>query len=314
MPRRVTHPTRPSNTEPAVLSIETGLQAVVDQWRRGGLQSEQTVARVSETATRFAARLQATGVATFADATPSDAAGFVHARTRGGGEPEIATQHARRTAVRMLYRTLRTLGQPVGDPTLDLLLPGKGQLAARPLTDDELMLCRATAQLGWPDSARLRAVVWALGETSAISSEITALTIGHLDDPTEPATVRLPGTRRHDPRTGALSDWGRRIIARHVTDLLARGATPDTALAYAGAAPPGGAKAQAAACNALRHVLDMAGFGPDADVRPASLRNWYGRRLYDSGTALEQVARALGHRTLDGCAEDIALTWREDAR
>jgi integrase/recombinase XerC len=176
------------------------------------------------------------------------------------------------------------------------------------------MLCRATAQLGWPAAARLRAVVWALGETGAVTSEITTLTVAGLDDPADPAAVRLPGTARHDPRPGELSAWGRRILARHVADLIGRGATAATPLAYAGAAPLGGAKAQAAACNALRHVLDHAGFRHDADVRPASLRNWAGRRLYDAGTPIEQVARALGHRSLDACAEDIALAWREDPR
>jgi integrase/recombinase XerC len=258
--------------------------------------------------------LSATGIATFTAVTPADAAAFVHARTRGGEEPELATRHARRTAVRMLYRTLRTLGQPVGDPTLDLRLPRRGLLASRPLTDDEVMLCRATAQLGAESVARLRAVVWALGETGAVTSEITTLTLADLDDPTEPSTVRLPGTRRHDPRTGELSPWARRLLTRHVTDLRSRGATATTRLVYLGAAPPGGAKAQAAACNAIRTVLNLAGFGADADVRPASLRNWVGRRLYDAGAPLEQVARALGHRSLDACAEDIALAWREGAR
>ncbi|MGY1713090.1 tyrosine-type recombinase/integrase [Geodermatophilus sp. SYSU D01106] len=272
------------------------------------------MARVGETATRFAARLSATGVATFTAVTPTDAAGFVHARTRGGEEPELATRHARRTAVRMLYRTLRALGQPVGDPTLDLRLPPRGLLAARPLTDDEVMLCRATAQLRGEAVARLRAVVWALGETGAVTSEITTLTVADLDEPTKPSTVRLPGTRRHDPRTGELSPWARRFLTRHVTDLINRGATATTRLAYAGAAPPGGANAQAAACNAIRTVLDLAGLRADTDVRPASLRNWAGRRLYDAGAPLEQVARALGHRSLDACAEDIALAWREGAR
>src|SRR4051812_6702973 len=261
MPRRVPQLTRTAPARPAPLSVDAALEAVLATWRSEGLHSEQTIARVGETATRFTARLQASGIATFAEVTPADAAGFVDARTRAGAEPGLATRHARRTAVRMLYRTLRALGQPVGDPTLDLRLPSRGLLAARPLTDDEVMLCRGTAQLGWPAAARLRAVIWALGETGAVTSEITTLTVADLDDPGNPATVRLPGTARHDPRTGELSPWGRRILARHVADLIGRDATPATPLAYAGAAPLGGAKAQAAACNALRHVLDHAGFG-----------------------------------------------------
>src|SRR5688500_13380795 len=101
MPRRVTQPSRISPHRPAALPLDVALPAVLASWRAEGLHSEQTVARVGETAARFTARLRASGVATFAEATPADAAGFVDARTRTGAEPELATRHARRTAVRM---------------------------------------------------------------------------------------------------------------------------------------------------------------------------------------------------------------------
>ncbi len=128
----------------------------------------------------------------------------------------------------------------------------------------------------------MRVTAWALGEATAVSSEITRLRICDLDDREAPTTIRLPGTRRHDPRVATLTDWGRLVLARRVQELTASGAPPTTLLAYGGHAPPGGAKAQASVCNALRDVLDAAGLATEADVRPSSLRHWAGRAAYDA--------------------------------
>jgi integrase len=295
---------------PSPLSLSDAVGAVLTRWAADGAHSEQTLARMGETVRRFAARLRAQDVPSFSTVTAGQARGFVLARTRAGEPPEVATQHARRTAVRTLYRTLRALAQNVGDPTLDLVLPPRGPLAARPLTEDEITLARASAQMTAGRSAGMRTVAWALGEATAVSSEITAVRLRDLDDPRSPSTVWLPGTRRHDPRTAALTVWGARMIAARADLLRANDAGPDALLAYGGAAPPGGAKAQASVCNALRDVLDAAGLAAEPDVRPSSLRHWAGRRAYDTGLPVEAVARLLGHRSLDATAEDIALDWR----
>jgi hypothetical protein len=57
------------------------------------------------------------------------------------------------------------------------------------------------------------------------------------------------------------------VLHRRVATLLENGATTRTLLCYSGSAPPGGSKAQAAACNALRNVLAAAGLGAEPDVR-----------------------------------------------
>jgi integrase/recombinase XerC len=279
-------------------------------WQTSQTHTEQTLARMSETVRRFAFRLDATGVHDLQGVTPRAARAFVDAATRGGQPPELATRHARRTALRTFFRTLRQLGLYDGDPTLDLVLPPRGALAARPLSDDEITLGRLSAQVGLGARRPMRAVAWALAEATAVSSEITTVRIADLDDSRYPAAVRLPGTRRHDPRTGQLTDWGRRIVAARVTALRAAGADGQTLIAYGGAAPPGGAKAQASVCNALRDILGVAGLGQEPDVRPTSVRHWAGRRLFDAGQPIDAVARALGHRSLDAAAEDIALAWR----
>lgn len=284
---------------------------VVRRWRESGTFTEQTLLRCEETLIRFASRLDAQGVHRLVDAEPRHCAGFIAAPTKTGTPPELATQHARRVALRMAFRALREDGDEVGDPTLDIVLAARSSRAARPLTDDEVALCRASSRLGQAGSGSLRrAVAWALGEATAVTSEISAVRCGDLDDAQHPRWVRLPGTRRHDPRRGELTEWGSAVVARMLRQRDAEGAGPASPLAYRGRSEPGQAGAQAAACNAIAAVLDLAGLSDQIDVRPASLRNWAGRRLYDQGVPLEQVARRMGCRSLDTCAEDLALGWR----
>ncbi len=159
------------------------------------------------------------------------------------------------------------------------------------MTDDEVTLARVTARLGDAGTRSLqRAVCWALAEATAVTSEISAIRVRDVDDARAPRWVQLPGTRRPDPRAGELTDWGSLIVARQVQALTQARHTSATLLTYKGRGAPGEAGAQASVCNAIGAVLDSAGLAREPDVRPASVRNWAGRRLYDSGLPLEQVA------------------------
>src|SRR4051794_30441362 len=57
--------------------------------------------------------------------------------------------HVRRSAVRLLFRTGRQLGLCTSDPTVDIVLPPRSSLRARPLTDDEVGLCRSASVHRW---------------------------------------------------------------------------------------------------------------------------------------------------------------------
>lgn len=288
------------------------VQAAVAAWRAGGAFSEQTLVRSEETVRRFGRRLEVQGI-TYAQAiTAEHCQGFLDSMTGRGQRPELATRHARRVALRMLFRTWRDLGLEVADPTLDLRLPPRSSRTARPLTDVEVTLGRAATRLGLAGSASLqRAVAWALAEATAVTSEVSAVRLADLDDPQDPRYVHLPGTRRADPRLGELTDWGAAVVQRQARLLRDRRLPATTLLTYRGAGMPGEQVAQAAVCNAIGAVLDAAGLGSEPDVRPASVRNWAGRRLYDQGMPIERVAHRMGHRSLDATAEDIGLAWRE---
>ena len=291
--------------------LAASLAQAVQAWRAAGEFSEQTVERFALTVTKFGRRLERQGISAPEQVELAHAQGFVDAATAAGRQPELQTRHFRRTALRVLFRTLRELGYEVGDPTLDLQLPPRTANPARPLTDAEVGLCRASTRLGVAGSSSLhRAVAFALAEATAVTGEISTIRVSDVDHPNEPQWVHLPGTRRHDPRLGELTDWGRLIVARQLTLLTAKGAPASTLLTYAGRAVPGGKSAQASMCMAVSAVLDLAGFADQSDVRPASVRNWAGRRLYEQGMPLEQVARRLGSRSLDTAAGDIDLTWR----
>lgn len=284
---------------------------VLDRWAEEGDFTPATLEKCGEAVTRFARRLDRQGVRDLAEVGPEHCQGFIDAATKDATAPSLTTRHSRRSAIRMFFRTLRELGYDIGDPSLDVRLPSRTNAAARPLTEVEVTLCRATSRMGEAGGRSLhRAVCWALGETTAVSSEISAVRVGDVDHPDQPRWVRLPGTRRHDPRLGELSDWGSRIVARQLDLLAQRGATPATLLSYRGQQVGGGTHAQSSVCNAVGGVLALSGLGTEPDVRPASVRNWAGRRLYEAGLPIEQVARRMGARSLDTVAVDIGLDWR----
>jgi nucleotide-binding universal stress UspA family protein len=295
-------------------ALEEQAEDAFAAWRSSGDFTEQTLLRSEELIARFVRRLGAQGVRDCGQIAPHHCHGFIDAFTSDAKPPELSTRHARRTALRMFFRTLRELGVEVTDPTLDLRLPSRTSRAARPLTDSEIVLARTATRLGVAGSASLqRAVSWALAEATAITSEISCVRVRDLDSYTEPQFVQLAGTRRVNARLGELSAWGSAVVARQTHLLRERGNGPGTLLTYRGSGTAGQHTAQAASCNAISAVLSAAGLAEQRDVRPASLRNWAGRRLYDAGMPIERVAIRLGARSLDAAAEDIALQWAEDA-
>lgn len=299
---------------PERAALRDALPQVFTFWEASGAFSPQSLDRMAETVSRFAARLAADGVQFFDQVTPQLAEAFIVAPRRGGGTPEVATTHVRRSAVRALFRALRALGLASADPTIDVRLAPRGDLAARPLTDDEIALCRISAQtVAKPASATVRAAAWALAEATGVSTEIARVRVHDLDSTSRPRAVRLSGGVRRNPRIGVLTTWGTDAIARRLAQLDAAGAGDDALIAYGGSAPAGSAKAQSSVCEAIRATLVAAGLGAERGVRPASVRHWAGRAAFDAGAPIEKVAAMMGHRSLDEAARDIGFAWHAAA-
>ena len=120
------------------------LMAVVEvSWGSSGELSSQSVERMVDLAQRFLLFAQrAHSVEVLADIDAEAAREFIAVAGRSG-LPSAATQHLRRSTIRLLFRTARQLGLVEGDPTLDIVLPARTGLRARPLDDAEVALCRS---------------------------------------------------------------------------------------------------------------------------------------------------------------------------
>jgi integrase len=266
--------------------------------------SAQGLRRIVELFDRFAnfAAL-GHGVARFDEVTPGFARAFVDAPGVDGAAPSLATRHLRRSAIRLLFRVARRLGLATQDPTLDLHLPPRSLSIARPLTDEEVALCR-TAALHSLTSTRL-AAAWALAEATARTAELSHLRVADLE--LDRARVWVHGSQRTEARWGRLSDWGRVQLERRVREL---GNTADSSslLVYGG---DGLAESrQASSCQAIGETLRRAGLATEPDVRPVSVAAWAGARVLADTGRIEAAARALGCRSLDTAARLLRFDWR----
>jgi site-specific recombinase XerD len=215
-------------------------------------------------------------------------------------EPAAATMHLRRSAVRLLFRLARESGLEVSDPSLDVTLPARARRPLRTLTEAEIVVCRGVS-LHTLTETRLPAA-WALAEATARTSELPFILATDIDVLT--GTVRIHGSSRTRPRRGFLTTWGLQQLKRRLERSGPAG-TDHRAVIYEG--KRGGASGQASASAAIAWTLRRAGLATDAAVRPASVAAWAGRRLFDEGVALEEVARRLGIHSLDRTASFIGL-------
>jgi integrase/recombinase XerC len=201
----------------------------------------------------------------------------------------------------MLFRYARAVGMVEGDPTLDLVLPPRSILTSRPLTDDEIGLCRGCSL--WSLVSARRAAVWALAEATCRTSELPHIRVDDLD--LDAGHVSIHGGKATEPRLGQLSDWGAKQLGRRVDEL----GDPTAPLVYRGQSPSGAG--QVAGAAALIDVLTRAGLHSEPDVRPGSVAAWAGVQVLNETGRIEAVANALGVRSLDQAARIIGWDWKQ---
>lgn len=249
---------------------------------------------------RFA--LSGFGSTSLDEIRPEIARSFIEATTASGKPPSVSTRHWRRTALRLLFRAAREAGLVTGDPTLDLELPPRSSLGTRPLTDDEVALCRSVAQ--WSLAGSRRAAVWALAEATCRSSEVPNISADDID--LGSGRVWISGGKATEPREGCLTDWGLQRVRARILEL----GEPAQPLVYSGRSPSGAG--QVAGASALVDVLTRAGLHQEPDVRPGSVAAWAGRRVLDETGRIELAAKALGVRSLDRAAGIVGWDWKAD--
>ena len=285
-------------------TLECALEAVTVELTVCGALSPQSLARLVELMRRLTRFVEhGFGVTTPDRVLASHVVAFVMAPTASGTTPSIATMHLRRSAVRLFFRISRQLGFVGGDPTLDLQLRPRSSISVRPLTDDEVALCR-TATLQSLTGTRLSAA-WALAEATARTAELPRIVVADLDLPA--LRVWVHGSSRTEARWGGLSEWGAQQLERRIED-CARTGDHSTPLVYGGA---GSAESrQASSCQAIGETLRRAALATEPDVRPLSVAAWAGAQVFAETGRIEAAARALGVRSLDGAARLIDLDWR----
>lgn len=263
--------------------------------------SDQTRPRFAATADRFRLFcLRSYGLRLLEEVTPEIADAFVSALIDGGA-PSVATMHVRRSVLRFVFRQARDLGLASHDPCVDLILPPRSGLTARPLTDDEIGVCRSYSLTSLTNTRSPAA--WALAESTARTAEIPHLRVRDIDFDTR--RVWLHGSPRTLARWGPLSRWAATQLERRAKALSG----PNARLVYG--ASGSSESALAASCQAINETLTRAGVGREPDVRPISVAAWAGRRLLDETGRIDAVARLLGVRSLDRAARIVGWDWAD---
>lgn len=236
------------------------------------------------------------------EVTPDIAAAFLGAPSGDGQPPSPSMHRLRRSSLRMLFRAARDAGASVGDPTVDLSTAPLSALRARPLTDEEVAECRGASH--WSIGSTRRSATWALAEATCRSGEIPLIRVGDID--MDQGAVNIRGGGRCAPRHGQLTAWGIEQVARRIE---AVGSYPSTPLVYIGDdARLGGL---VSANSTITQVLQRAGLADEPDVRPSSVVAWAGMQVLESTGRIEDVANALGLKSLDRAAAFIGWDWQE---
>jgi integrase/recombinase XerC len=266
--------------------------------------NDVSAGRMVEIIERFLRYAHGRGISLLEDVSPDVVRGFLSAPIGGPSgltAPSVATSHLRRSAVRLLFRVLRRLDVVDHDPTLDLVLPPRSSLHARPLTDDEIALCRSYS-LRTLTETRCPAA-WALAEASARTSEIPRITFADLD--LEHSRIWIPGSAKTEPRYGQLTAWGVTQLRRRCE--LVAAPSRECPIVYSGDEPTN--SGQASACAAISGTLTRSGLGKERDVRPISVAAWAGVQALEDTGRIEDAARALGLRSLDRTARLLGWDW-----
>jgi hypothetical protein len=140
-----------------------------------GGQTHESCRSANLTFGRFVRFAGAYDVAMVSAVTEKLVAKFVSAPGANGRPPAIATQHQRRSTIRIALLLASQHDRSITDPTRHLALPSRSTMASRPVTDDELALLRQVS-LATLVETRQPSII-ALAEIGAVTTEISLVTV-----------------------------------------------------------------------------------------------------------------------------------------
>lgn len=290
--------------DPTTLTLGEALSLAVGHLTAAQVYSDLTLAVVTREMARAVSYWTAHGLTTVADVTQEWVRDWLFSATNrfgGWATPSASTVRARRTAGGCFFRCMRALGITLVDPTLDIDLPPRSGLSTRPLTDEEIGLCRLAAAHTLTEYRR--PAILALAEATATTAEQAQVLRRHID--LDQARVWLVGNRKRAPRWGYLTEWGRTAVGKALRPLRDEAGTPIVYPSQHSAAAGASSVSQA-----VSQILADAGLAHDPDVRPGSIPAWAGRRVLDETGRIEIVAQRLGVQSLDSAASAIGWRWR----
>ena len=294
--------TADAGVEPSLASPSDLAEFAISSLRRADYLAPSSFERLTTLMRRYASFVElAPGSSLAAPLGPEHAGAFIEASSHSGFPPSVSTMHLRRSAIRLLCREVAKLGIALEDPTADLRLPPKSRLPFRPLSDDEVALCRSFSHASL--TATREPAAWALSEASGRASELPYIRVRDVDLDT--ATVYIGGGAKTAPRQGTLTEWGRVRVSRRVDALRREGQDALLICSNRG----NRASSRASAYDAIRATLERAGLGREPDVRPNSLVAWRGASARRDGATIDEVARMLGIRSLDAAASFVGWEW-----
>ena len=319
----------PALTAPGALPLSEALDLVCADMQRQaatGAVEASTVYMTVNQARRFEQYALRNGVVALCGVSSELVELFLHSPNapgygivRRGGRPgpvSNGTKHARRAALRMVFKTVRVLGLDDRDPSRDIVLPPRTAKAGRATTDAEVQRCRESSHVTLTETRLPCALALVLaGQTTA---EITYARVGdvHLD-------ARLVWAHGGGGKTAArwlpLDDWAVTAISRRIEWVTAHPSghapTPeDEALTYRPVKKDNAHHIrQGSGSNTVAAILRLAGLSTTPGIRPMSLNEWVGQAVYAQTGSLAAVASRLGMASLDAVADLLDIDWRTNS-
>lgn len=282
-------------------AIEAGVAAFLDHLDAEVGASPHTVAGYRRDLARYAAWLDARGIASVDDVTPEQVGGFSAALLAGDADrPGLAPSSVARAvaAVRSFHAFAVRDGEASANPAARVPTPRQAQRLPKALSQMQVQALLDAPDRETPAGLRDAALLELLYGTGARVSEVVGLDVddvsSQLDDPD--LGLRLFGKGRKE-RIVPLGSYARTAIGEWLVRgrpaLIAKSRRPGPALLLNAR---GDRLSRQSAFHVIADAAERAGLG--VPVSPHTLRHSFATHLLDGGADVRVVQELLGHASV----------------